>query len=521
MPSKDEAHTTYICQHTHKSIHPSTQIITKELFELYPPDQPSIDEHEQLQAARAALRRQAKRSREPTTMIDQRKSNGGTARNTIPDSTTATITRKNTMHNALGESSTTGDRRSSHGAAAHTAANTTNTTSTTTTTTKGRVAKEYVPGIGTANYAFLICLLKAQEGPEKKEFLGKDDLMKRAESSGLADKPIFGSTEPIPPTFNPRDGNGQYARRNFFNGWSGFKTMVAKQLVWQTGVPMRIALCNSGKALAERLYRDAVMRGKMDAIPGIPIDGPMRFQGEGSGGHGGGGHGNQQRRASLLISSHGQEKKGRTPPSMVYCTDGVAPTDQTFAKTSMTTPRTVTGRAFTSNSNAPPTDQRGRPSVMHGREGPSSLDAATASPFEGSLIQRLKRRGMFASSPSLVQQSDRRKSVPSIPGDVKIQDTLDRDHSKKGYPPPRQNITAVPLETNTNKGDQNDDVQIIIDLADGGGTDRNMNDHVTPHSTVDAIHRDECLAHMVDMGFSDKKARKESVWTFHVYIATY
>lgn len=53
-----------------------------------------------------------------------------------------------------------------------------------------RGSKEYVPGLGTANYAFLIVLFQAQKGPEGLEYLSKSELMDRAESSGLSNKPI-------------------------------------------------------------------------------------------------------------------------------------------------------------------------------------------------------------------------------------------------------------------------------------------------------------------------------------------
>jgi hypothetical protein len=53
-----------------------------------------------------------------------------------------------------------------------------------------RGTKEYIPGLGTANYAFLIVLFQAQKGPEGLEYLSKSELMDRAESSGLSNKPI-------------------------------------------------------------------------------------------------------------------------------------------------------------------------------------------------------------------------------------------------------------------------------------------------------------------------------------------
>lgn len=55
-----------------------------------------------------------------------------------------------------------------------------------------KTGKEYVPKIGSANFAFLVSLLTALKGPEKLEYLTKHDLIARAEASGLSDKPIQG-----------------------------------------------------------------------------------------------------------------------------------------------------------------------------------------------------------------------------------------------------------------------------------------------------------------------------------------
>lgn len=56
--------------------------------------------------------------------------------------------------------------------------------------TKTKKSRIYKPDIGTANYAFLITLLEAQKGPERKEFLTKQELIMKADASGLSDRPI-------------------------------------------------------------------------------------------------------------------------------------------------------------------------------------------------------------------------------------------------------------------------------------------------------------------------------------------
>lgn len=121
--------------------------------------------------------------------------------------------------------------------------------------------KEYVPKIGTANYAFLIMLYVEQKGMNRQEYLTKDELMNVAEASCLSNKPIFSEGSTAPGT--------KYAR-SFYNGWSSFKSLVNHNLAYTWGNPKKISLTENGAVLAERLYMDAVVRGKIDEKPGLP-----------------------------------------------------------------------------------------------------------------------------------------------------------------------------------------------------------------------------------------------------------
>ena len=76
-------------------------------------------------------------------------------------------------------------------------------------------SKEYIPKKGSANYAFLICMYKGHK-MGKPHYL-KDELMNLSETSGLADRPIFGSNAPA-----AREFNAQHA----YNGWSCIKVCV-------------------------------------------------------------------------------------------------------------------------------------------------------------------------------------------------------------------------------------------------------------------------------------------------------
>ena len=129
--------------------------------------------------------------------------------------------------------------------------------------------RAYIPNLGTANYSFLICLYMAQRGPEKKAYLSKKELMDRAEASGLANKPIYGSS----------GGSFGYKRnaQSFYSGWSSFKALVNHDLVYSWGNPKKICLTEKGFVLGEKLYVDASGRGKLDDILGC-VENPSERQ---------------------------------------------------------------------------------------------------------------------------------------------------------------------------------------------------------------------------------------------------
>ena len=115
--------------------------------------------------------------------------------------------------------------------------------------------KEYVPRLGSANYAFLIVLYRELHDPgrrnrgteEDRQHLTKKELMDLAEASGLSSNPI-----------NSMGGGsarvyGAQASKTYYNGWSNFKALVNNDLVRAWGVPKRIALTDAGLAVARRL----------------------------------------------------------------------------------------------------------------------------------------------------------------------------------------------------------------------------------------------------------------------------
>jgi len=152
------------------------QMIEEELFKEYPPRPPTTHEIEQYRAAREALKQAAKRK--ATASVDPGPSAPG--KEILPTSGDMTLPDVPANANVLQQ---TEDTRGNLTATA---------TGTDGARKKSRVAAVYIPNIGTANFAFLIVLFQAQKGPERLEYLGKDDLMNRAEASGLADKPIQG-----------------------------------------------------------------------------------------------------------------------------------------------------------------------------------------------------------------------------------------------------------------------------------------------------------------------------------------
>ena len=108
-------------------------------------------------------------------------------------------------------------------------------------------SKEYVPRLGSANYAFLIVLYRAQHGENGRPHLTKTELMDLAEASGLSSKPIHcrgGGSARL---------RGSQASRTYYNGWSNFKALLNNGLVSAWGSPRKIALTEAGVAVARRL----------------------------------------------------------------------------------------------------------------------------------------------------------------------------------------------------------------------------------------------------------------------------
>lgn len=99
--------------------------------------------------------------------------------------------------------------------------------------------KGYAPKKGTANHAFMIVLLEAHNKGE--EHLTKAELMKRADESGLSEKPIFGTEESKAATGFPVDG------------WTNSKTLKKHELIIAEGRPLKIRLTPEGTSVAEDL----------------------------------------------------------------------------------------------------------------------------------------------------------------------------------------------------------------------------------------------------------------------------
>ncbi|BDA43201.1 probable crossover junction endonuclease MUS81 [Coccomyxa sp. Obi] len=126
---------------------------------------------------------------------------------------------------------------------------------------KARKQKEYIPGVGTAAYAFLITLFQAHKHGE--EHLSRTELSDRAEASGLSDKPIFGNGQ----------ANNVNNPQRWYNGWSTFSTLKNREppLVVGYSNPLKCKLTAEGTAMAARLYRDAVSRNRIPEDPAIPL----------------------------------------------------------------------------------------------------------------------------------------------------------------------------------------------------------------------------------------------------------
>lgn len=131
----------------------------------------------------------------------------------------------------------------------------------------GKATKEYVPGAGTANYAFMITLYLAHKAGTLH--MEKDELMRAAEVSGLSTTSIYGTGA---------SWTSQGAEK-YYSGWSSFtKTLKNKvtasgqPLVQVLSKPMRVSLTQEGMQLAARLYKEAVASSKLAPVAGIDPD---------------------------------------------------------------------------------------------------------------------------------------------------------------------------------------------------------------------------------------------------------
>ncbi|KAL0033716.1 hypothetical protein WJX77_002280 [Trebouxia sp. C0004] len=127
-----------------------------------------------------------------------------------------------------------------------------------------RAKKEYIPGPGTANWVFLLMLIKHLRG--SKTFMTKTELIGTAEASGLSAKPIKGGGV-ISYHGGPQTGF-------VHDGWSCFATMCNREppLCVQYSNPKKIKLTPDGEQLALRIYLDAVATDRLTwRIPGIPV----------------------------------------------------------------------------------------------------------------------------------------------------------------------------------------------------------------------------------------------------------
>jgi ERCC4-type nuclease len=135
--------------------------------------------------------------------------------------------------------------------------------------------KEYIPTIGSSNYAILTTLFIAQRGPDKLEHIGKGELIDRAEASGLSNVAIRneGGNQPFSKRARfgrgERNSSGDHRRSagSFsYGGWSSFGTLKDKGLVAVWSNPIKISLTVAGLTLAQRLFEDALARGKVDPL---------------------------------------------------------------------------------------------------------------------------------------------------------------------------------------------------------------------------------------------------------------
>ena len=357
--------------------------------------------------------------------------------------------------------------------------------------------KPYTPNIGTANYAFLICLLQAHRGPEKLEFLTKHDLMSRAEASGLSNKPIM--TE-APPQGGFRRENAQ----QFYSGWSSWKTVTNNGLAAEYSNPKKIKLTFEGLALAERLYRDAVARGKVSPVIGLPSTGPLLFPIEEKPETGGAAAARQAQDAAGLgpgaLPSAALRRPSFEPGRAGHRSLGVGAAPSAAAEAALR--RASGGRA---SIRAPIEEHRDDYFNDH------------ADPLEIPLVQRLtgRKRGTDSATggrPQVHPAATTTRHAPNPGSNAKVTGGNNLVHLKSN---------GMFLDLAGDDSDEDDDYNRIPTAAECRGErrpppppqqqrqneDQQRRSHGGPRPRKHHIS-DEHVAMMIEMGFSDKKARK-------------
>ncbi|KAK9862211.1 hypothetical protein WJX84_000260 [Apatococcus fuscideae] len=115
--------------------------------------------------------------------------------------------------------------------------------------------KAYAPGYRTAGYAFMVVLFK--EHAYCKEFLKKEELIRAAEESGIAQKPIRGNSSNNP---------NQLFR---YEGWNIMSRLVNNNppLILQWSNPKKLKLTPEGLSMARWMYDRCVASDLTDPLP--------------------------------------------------------------------------------------------------------------------------------------------------------------------------------------------------------------------------------------------------------------
>ena len=517
-------------------------MIKEELFALYPPEKPTEEELDKLKSARAQLRaaEAAKRKRSaaadaslpasrrrtslaPSSGIDQPESVAQRALGASGVGRAAAFLsqqnrRRSSVHNQEDEDELppgnggslfdmggaifdqppsrlnrlSGGNRSNHPFAPVPAARPTARAPSAAAPKPPKAKQPYVPKLGSANYAFMIVLLQAQRGPEQLEFLQKQELMERAEASGLA-------TAPIMPGAVPRGGFTNQNSRNFYDGWSNFKTLVNHGLVALYSSPRKAKLTVEGFALAERMYRKAVESGKVAPVPGLPVDGPMLFQVQ------------DRPEGAAAVAAAGQAQSAAGLQPEAFPSAALRPSRRAGGGSGSAALQGGGSCGVQSSFFTRETAPAAAPGA--GNANASFNPYGSDDPLEIPLAERLNRganRGvLFGTLSGAVPNA--RAGHASIPAN---RSRLDINNNSS------RNIATGAAADRGGGGET-----VYLDLAGSSDDDEDGNSPVLPRNTTingtatngtingtaDRRVSDEHVAMMMEMGFSDKKARKVSL----------